>query len=148
MGLTQMPTSGRIFIDTNVLIYVGEKITPWDSLVRSLFEAHGRGELQLVASEIIVPEVLVLPLRAGDAQLRRFYEMTLFGPDGIVLLPVTLSVLRRAAELRAMASLKTPDAIHLATAERHAADAFVTNDADMADVVAVPTLVLHDLPRP
>jgi predicted nucleic acid-binding protein len=145
VGLTQLPTSGRVFIDTNVLIYVGETVTPWFDLVRPLFEAHERGELYLVASEIIVPEVLVLPLRAGDAELRRFYEMTLFGPDGMELLPVTLPVLLRAAELRASASLKTPDAIHLATVERHAADAFVTNDADMADVATVPTLLLHEL---
>ncbi len=102
----------------------------------------------MVASEIIVSEVLVLPFRAGDARLRRFYETTLFGSDGMDLLPMTLPILRRAAELRAAASLKTPDAIHLATAEQHAADAFVTNDAGMADVADVPTLLLHQLPRP
>lgn len=60
-------------------------------------------------------EVLVLPLRNVDTSLIADYEQLLFSSE-IQLIPISKSVLREAANLRATTNLKTPDAIHAATA--------------------------------
>jgi predicted nucleic acid-binding protein len=47
----------------------------------------------------------------------------------VVVLPMESEVFRNAAKLRAyFGSLKTPDALHLATASHHNCDEFWTND--------------------
>ena len=58
-------------------------------------------------------------------------------------------VLRRAAQLRAtITRLRTPDAVHAATALEVGAALFVTNDYDFRGVPGLPVTVLQDLLPP
>jgi predicted nucleic acid-binding protein len=70
----------------------------------------------------------VIPYRTGDAELADGYEELLSGARGIDIVPIDRDVLRTAARLRANSSLRTPDAIQLASALRRACTAFVTCD--------------------
>jgi predicted nucleic acid-binding protein len=56
--------------------------------------------------------------------------------------PVTLEVARHAARLRAAYGLRTPDAIHLATAVAAEAAEFVTTDRRLARVKEIEVRVL------
>ncbi|TMD30746.1 MAG: type II toxin-antitoxin system VapC family toxin, partial [Chloroflexi bacterium] len=49
-------------------------------------------------------------------------------PD-VQMLPITQAVLEEAANLRATMNLKTPDALHAATAALNHCKLFVTNDS-------------------
>jgi uncharacterized protein len=54
------------------------------------------------------------------------------------VLPIEREVFRRAAQLRAdFAGLKTPDAIHLATALHYGSDEFWTNDNRLNHIAPV-----------
>ena len=60
--------------------------------------------------------------------------------------PITEAVLRRGAQLRAAApTLRTPDAIHAATALEAGCAMFLTNDTDFRTVPGLPVTVLNDV---
>jgi predicted nucleic acid-binding protein len=59
--------------------------------------------------------------------------------------PVTANILREAAGLRAKYKAKTPDSIHLATANFVQSKLCVTNDLDFRRVPDVPVAILSQL---
>ena len=74
-------------------------------------------------------ECLVKPIRDGDLVMRRCYEQA-FGDLSVLDMPGP--VYHQAAELRARFGLKTPDGLHLASAQHHACAEFWTNDRRLA----------------
>jgi predicted nucleic acid-binding protein len=89
--------------------------------------------------------VLVKPLRDGNATLVALFRAVLLGTAGLRCVSVSLRVLELAAELRAQHALKTPDAIHAATALVQGSVLFVTNDAGFRRVPALPVVVLSEV---
>ena len=71
------------------------------------------------------------PLRLGDLVTVAQFD-TFFAGIEIVLLDITAAVIERATELRAKYQLKTPDAIHYATAAEVGATVFLTGDRALA----------------
>ncbi|MBL8900962.1 MAG: PIN domain-containing protein [Planctomycetes bacterium] len=141
----RLATCRSVALDSSVLIYYFEEHPRHVESLRSLFERIDRGELEAVSSSVALLEVLVHPLRHGRRDLAETYASALTRAAHFQLVPVDYRVARRAAELRAVrASLRTPDAIHLATAELHAADLFLTNDARLRDAARIEAWVLED----
>lgn len=66
-----------------------------------------------------------MPLRQGNQALINRYEM--FFQD-YKRLEINADIYRSAAELRAFHNIKTPNALHLATAQHHGCAGFWTND--------------------
>ena len=70
-------------------------------------------------------ECLVLPIKKQrDDLIAKFDQF--FAAQRRLSMPS--EIYRRAAKLRARHNLKTPDALHLATAQYHGCTAFWTND--------------------
>ena len=126
-----MVTSGAgaaVYLDTNVLIYLTEGKEALKQQVRGVLEAALAARARLVTSELAITEVMVRPLRERDQVLQDAYD-ELFS-SFIEAIPIEREVLLRAAKLRAQTvRLRTPDAIHLATAQQLGAGVFVTGDA-------------------
>ena len=61
------------------------------------------------------------------------------------LIPVEQAILRQAASLRANNSLKTPDAIHAATAMAVNCDLFITNDRGFRNLAELPVVILTEV---
>ena len=69
-----------------------------------------------------------------------------FQLPGVRLVPVSRPVLREAARQRATTpKLKTPDAIHLATALWEGCGQLVTNDLAFRAATGLPVVILDDL---
>jgi predicted nucleic acid-binding protein len=115
MGPLTLPAAGVVDADAQVCIYSVEQHPVYAPLLRPLWQAVQNGALEVVSSELALMETLVGPFKRGDTGLAATYEQ-FFQQPGIRLLPVTQAVLREAARLRATTRLRTPDAIHAATA--------------------------------
>jgi predicted nucleic acid-binding protein len=144
MGQLILPTSGCIYLDTSVVIYTIEGNPNYYSLLLPLWSKFQTGEIQIVSSELILMEVLVVPLRNGNNSLVEDYEDLLLSSQ-IQLIPISQSLLRQAANLRATTNLKTPDAIHAVTALSVSCNQFITNDKDFRNVTGLPVVILSEI---
>ena len=102
------------------------------------------GNLIVVSSPILVVEALVKPLRDRNTEIEMQYR-ELFASNAVRLLDASYQVFEDAARLRAGTGLKTPDALHAATALRANCALFITNDTDFSRVPGLPIVILDDL---
>ena len=132
-------------IDTPVFVYFLEEHPAYLRVVRPVFEAISRGRLSAVTSALTLLEVLVIPLRNGNAEMARSYEDLLGDSRGLRLAAIDLEQVRGAARLRAQwPRLRTPDALQLAAALLGGCSTFVTNDRRLPAVPGLKILQLHD----
>jgi len=132
-------------LDTAPLIFYIEEHSVYGPVLDPFFEAVGVGNVSIVTSTITLLEVLVHPLKHKDDALAAKYNDILLSSPNIQTLPVTPATAQMVAEIRAEGKLKTPDAIHLATAINHSAKFFLTNDRDFGDVDELDVLKVRDL---
>ncbi|MDZ8239489.1 MAG: PIN domain-containing protein [Nostoc sp. ChiQUE01a] len=144
MGQLILPSSSVIYIDTPVVIYSVEWNPDYYSLLQPLWLKFQTGEIQIISSELILMETLVLPLKNNDTFLLNAYEELLLS-ENMQLVPISQPVLRQAANLRATTNLKTPDAIHAATALSVNCNQFITNDKGFRNVPGLPVIILSEV---
>lgn len=148
MGPLSLPASGSVYMDTNAFIYSVERIDPYRALLDPFWDDVQKAHASVLTSELSLLEVLVRPLRDGDTALEMAFRAVLLSSPDVRTVPITLTILERAARLRAIHSLRTPDAIHAATALKHGCGPFITNDAAFRRVPGFPVTVLADLVTP
>lgn len=144
MGRLTFPRGSRVYLDTAPIIYSVEEHESYWIVLEPLWAFLKNGEIEVVTSELSMLETLVLPLRNEDVDLINAYE-TLLTASQIELIPITVLVLRTAAKLRAEQNLKTPDAIHAATALLSNCDYLVSNDTGLSRLTAIDVIILSDL---
>ncbi|HTU90270.1 MAG TPA: PIN domain-containing protein [Gemmataceae bacterium] len=147
MGALTLPTSGLVYLDANPIIYTVEKHPVYGPLLQPLWQAVQARTIEVISSELALMETLVGPLKSGNTTLELQYEQALLGTD-MRLIPITQAILREAARLRATTKLKTPDALHAATAQQAGCVLFITNDAGFRGVASLPLVILDDLLTP
>lgn len=131
MGVSDAPPPRRqpVFgVDTMVLIYHFEEHEDFGPPASELLQATEEGRCRLVVSILGRLETLVAPKRRGRQDLCRRYREVFDGFPNLEVIDVGAQVVEVASDLRATHALRTPDAIHLATALLRRADAFVTED--------------------
>ncbi|MBW4694438.1 MAG: PIN domain-containing protein [Lyngbya sp. HA4199-MV5] len=146
MGTLTIPESSLVYIDTAPVIYSVEKFPDYFPLLEPLWIRLKVGTLKMISSELTLMEALVLPLKNRNSNLVQAYERLLLASE-IQAIPVTQAVLKEAAYLRASTSLRTPDAIHAATAMSEKCSVFLTNDIDFRKVPNLPVIVLSEILR-
>ncbi len=82
-------------------------------------------------------EVLVVPKREGQVQLCRRYRELFASFPQLEVLAIDQSIAEVASDLRATYTLRTPDALHLATAIVAGAEAFVSEDRRLPQLPAM-----------
>lgn len=117
-----------IYLDSCIVIYLVEKHPLFYSPLDQKFREQGASGFSI--SPLVVLECLVGPLKQNDATLQARFE-SFFAV--VVQLPNDETVFRKAAELRARFGIKTPDALHLATAEHYGCTRLWTNDDRLAE---------------
>jgi predicted nucleic acid-binding protein len=138
MGLREDLGPGPTALDTAPFIYYIEENESFLPVVAPLFEDVAAGRREIVTSALTLLEVLVVPYRAGNLELAARYEAHLSHSRGVRLVDIGRPQLRMAAQLRALhPTVRTPDALQLASALSAGCTTFVTNDRDLP---AVPGL--------
>jgi len=103
----------HILIDTNIIIYLTDRIEPYASLSKMLFEMIEKGEASAVLSVISVAEVMQGPLKKGNTQNALDVKNYLMNFPNTVCQEITSDVVGRIgldpridwSQLRAMDSL-------------------------------------------
>jgi predicted nucleic acid-binding protein len=95
----------------------------------------------LVTSRLTRLECRSKPLRAGDLATLAQFDVFFAGVE-LVLAELSPAAVERATDLRARYNLKTPDALHYATAVEVGARVFLTGDRALSRCSEVPVEVL------
>ena len=132
-----------VALDTSVWIAWIEQRAAFLESVQPIFDDLLGGRLAVVTSVLGLLEVLTGAHRRGDELLAHRFEQVLTGLDGVALVPVSIEIARQAARLRAVHSLRTPDAIHVSTALAVKAASFITMDRRLARVKEIDVHVLR-----
>lgn len=131
-----------IALDSSVIMCLVEGIEPARTEASTLLAADKIACVSVVA----ISECMNRPIAAANqSEIELFNRF--FRSSDCWLMDVDVQVARRAADLRAHYNLKTPDALHLATAIEHKARLFITTDrkgfARCVGKVAVPIVILR-----
>ncbi len=145
MGQLTLPNASCIYIDTVTIIYAVEQTPTYGVLLNPLWHSLQAGNLEVFSSELTLMETLIRPIRNSDTFLVDAYERLLGSPQ-MQLIPISKTVLREAARLRAITpSLRTPDAIHIATATISGCTQFLTNDRQLRTATTLPIVILDEV---
>ena len=118
--------SMRLCLDASAIIYALEGTSRVRTEVVSWIE---KSEGRVITSRLSFLECLVKPTRSGDQALIERYTQFFTNP-AVIIAEIDARVIVEATALRARLALKTPDAIHLATAVATGASHFLTGDRD------------------
>lgn len=134
----------RIALDSNVLIYLLEGDPRFAEAAAMVIDAIERGEAQAVFASIGLVEVLTGPARTGDAVA---FERTAAALRELTIRVIGLdpALATDAAWLQGALALTIADAIHLATARRAGATAFITNDRRLRSIARLDVLYLDEV---
>jgi len=135
----------RLYIETAPFIYFIETHPTYIKRMNTVIEAVENNPIEAFSSVITLTEVLNQPLKMGNEMLAQAYRDILINSGGYQLIPVNTIIAEAAADLRARYSLRTPDALHVASAINAACDAFLTNDMSIKRVTELPILSLDEL---
>lgn len=131
-------------LDSNCLLYYFGGQQPWQQNLHPIFEAKDQGRVQLVTSSVTLAEVLARANTPNEENqllnaIRRYFE----------IVPVLDRTGIDAARIRQSTrlSVKTPDALEMATATQTSATLFITNDEQLirAPLPGSQALYLKDL---
>lgn len=136
----------HLAIETAPYIYYVENHPIYAEKMDAIFEIVEAQAVDITSSVMTLTETLMKPLQANDQVLIDAYNELL--TQNVRLIPITAAIARSAAELRARYNLRTPDALHIATAIDAGCDAFLTNDLGLKRVNELIILVLDELELP
>jgi len=100
-----------VFLDTAPLIYFIEGNSAYQQILKKLFVFNDEGYFKFLTSTVTLLEVLVKPLRDGETNVADKYTSILTNAEGIDIFDITSVIAARAASLRAIYNLRTPDAL-------------------------------------
>ena len=142
------PSGSTIYLDTSCIIYSVEHIEPYAGVLLPVWKGASIGTFGLYTSGLTLLETLVGPLKVGDTVLADAYRRLLQRSTDLRLVTLCEVVLERAAALRGSTGLKTPDAIHAASALVSGCTHLITNDPAFRRVPKLVVVVLSDLISP
>jgi predicted nucleic acid-binding protein len=120
----------KVLIDTNVVIYLTDKVVPYDVLSRRLFEMIEYGDVTAVISIISVGEVMQGPLRKGFDQAAIEVKDYLLNFPNLYCAELTPSILDIIGEDQRISwsKLRTVDSLIIASAMKNHVNKIISND--------------------
>ncbi|SKB13474.1 putative PilT-like protein [Planktothrix sp. PCC 11201] len=144
MGQLEIPIASIVYVDTAILIYSIERFPDYFPLLEPMWKQLQKSEIRVITSELTLMETLVMPMRNQHKDLIERYEALLLSSE-ISLIPVSQTILKQAANIRSTTNIRTPDAIHAATALNLGCTIFLTNDSGLRNLPSLPVVILKDL---
>jgi predicted nucleic acid-binding protein len=128
MSWGEISDGALVALDTVVLIYFLEHHPQHYPHVKELFRRIEEDRLHAVMSSLVLTELLVPAYRQEQFQAAEHLVALLQNFPHLKIIPLSCDIAVQAARLRARYGLRTPDAIHVATALHEQCAGLVTND--------------------
>jgi predicted nucleic acid-binding protein len=122
-------SGSRLLLDTSAFIYYLDAHPVYEGRAREIVAGIQAGRFSGFASALVLSELLVPYFKAGDERRAAELREAVTSSANLRVVPAGAQISTEAARLRARFGLRTPDAVHAATALHSNADVFVTNDA-------------------
>ena len=136
---------GLLYVETAPFIYFVEQHPTYIERMRAIFRHVDPERTQVITCAITLTEVLTMPIKLMQQRYQQEYREMLLNTEAITVRSVDATIAEQAAQFRAKYSLRTPDALHIATAISAQCQAFLTNDLGLKRVTEVTILVLDEL---
>jgi predicted nucleic acid-binding protein len=140
-----MGAVARLYAETAPFIYFVEANPQYIDRMDAIFKRLDSAKMQGFTSTITLTEVLMLPIRVRRHDLESAYRNILLHNTSVSLIAVSAGIAEQAAHLRSLYNIRTPDALHVATAIYSGCDAFLTNDNGLRRITEIQILVIDDL---
>jgi predicted nucleic acid-binding protein len=142
--MTDAAPGQGVYLETNVFIKAVEGTPETSAPPKRLIDFLRSRPGIAVTSKITFAETLAPPKRADALPLhikRRVYLDLLLWSAFVTLVPVTRDILIETADLRSVAKMKLPDAVHLVSAIRGKCRYLVSSDSDFRKLPAGMTFI-------
>ena len=143
-GLNRLRGS-RVYFDVNPIIYFIEQNTQFAETVTPVFEMIGEGSILAFTSELSLTEILIKPIRDNLNQVIQAHKELLLDTELFTLISPNQDTFLVAAELGGKSSMRTPDAIHMASAIESKCKYFITNDKGIKSTGGVIVVQIMEL---
>lgn len=129
-ALEKAVTGKRVLVDTNIIIYLTDSISPYEKLSRQLFEMIEKGEVSAVLSVISAAEVMQGPLKKGLIEKALEVKKYLMNFPNVHCQEITGDVLEHIGKNSAIqwSQLRVMDSLILASGLVNSVDLTISND--------------------
>lgn len=131
MGLTDVISGRRVCLDTNILVYLLEGSSTLERPLADLRAVLRQRAARFFVSSLALTEVLPPLVAKGDRAAVETACDFLTASGFFQIVAADAAVCIEAGLLRGIWRMKTPDAIHMATAIVAECDCMLTNDTGM-----------------
>ena len=145
MGIIEQLKRKKVYLDTNLFIYILEGYAEYDSLLNEFIQGVEKQDFSCYTSELTLGELLIPAFKTNNSNLVVQYKNILNNSDFVTLIPTTQEVYIRSASNRANFNLKLHDAIHVASAQITGCDIFLTNDQGIKTPKNIHRVILSEL---
>lgn len=128
MDLKAALDGASVYFDANIFIYLMEGFSERSESIHQIRKSIAAGGARVFTSELTLCEVLTAPFKNNDAALISKYRQFIEASGAFQLCRASREIFVRASLYRARHGLKTPDAIHIATALEAGCSVFLTGD--------------------
>ena len=133
-----------IGLDTAPFIYYIEDIAPYAGLLDPVFRLVDSRAVRVVTSTVTLAEILTKPFADKNFSLADEIKFTLGSFSSLSVVAIDEKLAEAAALIRALYTIRLPDALQVAAAIQGEASVFLTNDKPVKKVNAIEVLVLSD----
>ncbi len=136
----------KILIDTNIIIYLTEKIQPYEELSRLLFEMLETGTVKGILSVVTVGEIMQGLLKKGQTDTALAIKDYLFNFPNIKCQTIDENVMEQIGRDNRVdwTRLRTLDSLIIASSLANRIDIIVSNDRHFQKAVPKDMLVSFD----
>lgn len=131
-----LPDNQHYALDTVTLIYFLEQHPAHYQTAKNIFKKIEDGKISAVISTLVFAELLVPAFRTNENKRAEKIIYILSNFPNLKIVPLTAEISTVAAQLRAIHGLRTPDAIHAATALESKTKGIITNDKDFQKIAS------------
>lgn len=132
----------RVYIDTNIFIYLLDGKEPFASVVAPFFDSVLNGEIIAYTGEAVLAETMVQPYKLGNIatieQFRAFFAQE----DFLTVLPHDSKAFDLASRIAGTKGMKLVDSLHMATAVQAGCDFLITHDKGIKPVDGIKIIQL------